>query len=91
MQKIRLELAAQSLLYISKYIKLPKLNIPEPLNLKIEKITPEIIQRLASKTRKMWQLGNGPIKNLTNVMEANGIIITETTMHSEKWMPFLHV
>lgn len=84
MQKIRLELAAQSLLYISKYIKLPQLNIPEPLNLKIEEITPEIVQRLASKTRKMWQLGSGPIKNLTNVMEANGIIITETTMHSGK-------
>lgn len=84
MQKVRLDFAAQSIKYISNYIKLPKLIIPEPINLKIENISTKIIKEKALEVRKIWNLGNGPIKNLTNAMEAHGIVIAETTMHSEK-------
>ncbi|WP_255409567.1 ImmA/IrrE family metallo-endopeptidase [Lactobacillus sp. ESL0228] len=84
MQKIRLDFAAQSIRYISDYIKLPQLTIPDTVNLEIEEISNKIIQRKAFEVREIWHLGNGPIKNLTNTMEANGIIITETTMHNEK-------
>lgn len=84
MQKARLTFTAQSLAYISTYINLPELNIPIPLDMKITDITPEIIKHEASKVRELWNLGNGPIRNLTNIMETNGIIIAETTMQNDK-------
>lgn len=84
MQKIRLDFAAQSISYISNYITMPKLIIPNPIDLNIKNITSEMINNLAKQVRVIWNLGNGPINNLINIMESNGILITETSMHSEK-------
>ncbi len=84
MQKTRLDFAAQCLDLIMEYLKIPELTIPEPLNLNVEDITDKIINQTAAKVRQMWKLGQGPIGNLTNVMEANGIIVVETTMHNEQ-------
>lgn len=84
MQKARLEFEIENTNYIAQYIQLPELNIPQPLNIEIKDIKSEDIKKMASKVRQLWKLGNGPIKNLTNSMEINGIIISETTMNSQK-------
>lgn len=84
MQKARLEFEIENTNYIAQYIQLPELNIPQPLNIEIKDIKSEDIKKMASKVRQLWKLGNGPVKNLTNSMEINGIIISETTMNSQK-------
>lgn len=84
MQKARLKFEIENTNYISQYIQLPRLNIPQPLNIEIKDINLEEIKNIAHKVRQLWKLGNGPVKNLTNTMEVNGIIIVETTMKSQK-------
>lgn len=84
MQTIRLDFAAEIVGYISRFIKLPKLNIPTPLEKPVAAITEEDIRQMANSLRTLWALGNGPISDLTNAMEANGIVVAETSMHSNK-------
>ncbi|WP_461213881.1 helix-turn-helix domain-containing protein [Lacticaseibacillus sp. GG6-2] len=84
MQTMRLQLVAEAERYLSEYIDFPEVNIPTPLDVPVEEITDDMIREMSESVRDLWQLGTGPIGNLTNVLEANGIIVSETTMHSEK-------
>lgn len=84
MQKTRLQLVGEAMNYLLNYIDFPKLNIPNPLDISIDDISDEMIINMADRVRDMWNLGRGPIGNLTNVVEASGIIVAETTMHNGK-------
>lgn len=67
--------------YIESYIQLPKLNL-----LTSDKVfyTTREISSMATKLRRYWGLGDGPISNLTLLLENNGIIISKVGLEASK-------
>jgi Zn-dependent peptidase ImmA (M78 family)/transcriptional regulator with XRE-family HTH domain len=66
--------------FLSHYIEFPKLNIPEVVytsKREFEEIDISEIEEVAMKLRDYWELGRGPINNLTAVLERNGFVITK--------------
>lgn len=56
---------------MEKYVSLPKLNLPEKINKNVS------IEDLANQVRRYWGLNDESIDNLADIMEKNGIIISE--------------
>jgi Zn-dependent peptidase ImmA (M78 family)/DNA-binding XRE family transcriptional regulator len=74
----------QMVSYISQYLELPQNNFPE------QTITYDVysnldIEKAAEACRKHWKLGlDTPIRNITNVLENAGVVITTFSGVSEK-------
>jgi Zn-dependent peptidase ImmA (M78 family)/transcriptional regulator with XRE-family HTH domain len=62
--------------YLWQFIDFPDVNIPSfDLPDDPTQISSEMIEEIAVKTRRFWNLGDGPISNVTWLLENNGIII----------------
>ena len=64
---------------LSQKIKLPALNVPE---LDVKKIGSE--EQVAKQLRKYWKIPKGQIENLTELLEANGIIVISFDFGTER-------
>ena len=82
-QIVKMEYVAAIYSFLSNYIVFPKVNLPEI----DEGITP---QEAAKILRRFWNLGNGPITDLIQIMERNGIIVTSFKTTSDKIDAFSH-
>ncbi|HBH1733618.1 TPA: helix-turn-helix domain-containing protein [Clostridioides difficile] len=71
--------------YLSDFIEFPKFNIDKNItkDYKIG-VSEEYIENVANKLREYWNLGDGPIDNLTKVLEKNGVIITRLELNTHK-------
>ncbi|WP_282801105.1 helix-turn-helix domain-containing protein [Secundilactobacillus kimchicus] len=69
---------------LKQFINFPDINIGNTFTGDIDALTDEQIELYANELRKTWQIGSNPIKNLTKLMEANGIVIAETDMNDDK-------
>lgn len=70
---------------ISQYIKFPPINLPDICNEYIkDEYSMDDIEKIASTIREYWNLGVGPIDNLTFTLEKNGIIVTRIGIESDK-------
>lgn len=67
-QKSKLEILAEIYEFLKEYIEFPLTNIPNLMN-----YSPE---EAAYQLRKIWGLGEGPIKNIIPLVEQNGILVT---------------
>ncbi|MCC7302526.1 MAG: ImmA/IrrE family metallo-endopeptidase [Bacteroidia bacterium] len=83
--KVLMPLEAQLNIYrlnteiISHKIKLPVPNIPD---LDLKKVGSE--EQVAMQLRKAWKMPKGPITNLTELLEANGIIVISFDFGTER-------
>ena len=59
---------------------LPKINYPEA-NFELDE---NLIEKYAKELRACWGLGNGPVVNLTNVAQKNGIMISQMPLGVSK-------
>ncbi|HJA22953.1 MAG TPA: XRE family transcriptional regulator [Candidatus Limosilactobacillus intestinavium] len=85
MQKVRLIYSSSIYDLLSDYVNFPNVNIPVPIEEKLSNITNEKIKRMALLTRNKWGLDNEePINNLTKLVEANGIIISQANLRENK-------
>lgn len=68
-------------IYIEKFITLPKLNL-----ITFDKIgyTRSEISDIATKLRRYWGLGDGPISNLILLLENNGVLISKIHLDVNK-------
>lgn len=83
-QSLKLEYVAKIYEVLSNYIDFPMINLPE-INFygsddefddeRNEEMLQEI-ENIALEVRKIWGLGDNPIKNLQFILEQNGIIVT---------------
>lgn len=72
-----LEFVEEFYSYFSKFIEFPKFNLDKNINLKYKLgASNNYIESVATKLREYWGLGDGPINDLTTILEKNGIIIT---------------
>lgn len=56
--------------YLNRYVSLPELTLPRKMNRNSS------VEELATTLRIFWELGNGPVENLVEAVEANGIIVS---------------
>ncbi|EPR9929411.1 helix-turn-helix domain-containing protein [Escherichia coli] len=59
----------------SKYVQLPDVILPEIDIPDFEVLDESDIEDIAMQTRRAWKLGDGPIPNLTRLLENKGIVI----------------
>jgi len=64
---------------LSQKLKFPTINIPD---LDLKKLGSE--EQVAKQLRKFWKMPKGQIKNLTELLEANGIIIISFDFGTER-------
>ena len=71
--------------YLCKFIDFPEVNLPRiNYDYYVEEASLEKIQQYASTLREHWKLGNGPIENLTVVVQQNGIMQSCINMNYAK-------
>ncbi len=61
--------------FLAKYINFPDVRIPEVTQ---ESYSPEDIEEIARKCRRAWGLGDGPIGDMVQLLEASGIIVARS-------------
>lgn len=66
--------------YLKNFVDYPNENIPKYNYEGINDFYPDLkdAENAAKKLRDFWKLGNGPIINLTQVLQKNGILVTQT-------------
>lgn len=64
--------------YLRQYVSLPKVNVPSlPISGEPRDLTDRQIELLAVDARRYLGLGDGPISNVTLLLENNGVIISK--------------
>jgi Zn-dependent peptidase ImmA (M78 family)/transcriptional regulator with XRE-family HTH domain len=61
---------------LGQHLNLPKMNVPDFGVVDFDTLSEDDIEHLAVETRRYWGLGNGPISNLTLLLENNGIVVS---------------
>lgn len=71
---------------ISRIVKLPTYNDPLPIKrtTDFKEIPLEYLEKVANDIRKKFNIGDGPLLNLTGFLESLGIFIIFTNLESEK-------
>ena len=63
-------------MYLSDFVDFPQVDLP---NIKVPSDPVELslneIEEIAEKTRRYWGLGDGPIADVTNLLESKGVIV----------------
>lgn len=84
--EMKIEILQEVDSYLSQFIDFPDVNLPE-VNYDYDCIDPidnDTIEEYARILRNHWKLGNGPISNLMNVVQKNGIVVSSTKLRLEK-------
>lgn len=83
--EIHLQWLREITTYTHRYANLPKLRLPNSLNVKTPvEISEQQIEEMALYARAYWGLGSKPIPHLVNLLEAHGVIIARLNLGSEK-------
>lgn len=72
--------------YLEKFVDFPKVNFPEieyP-DYDVETLSLEEIEEIAMKVREFWSLGEGPINNLIQILQINGVLCTRIVINNKK-------
>ncbi len=82
----KIELFREITNYLESYVNFPTLDFPKInyTDCGIDPITNNEIEKCAWKLREHWGLGNGPIDNLMNVVQKNGIMVSKMELRLNK-------
>lgn len=84
--EVKIEILREINDYLSQYIDFPSVNFPK-VDYKYNGVLPidnDLIEKYAQQLRNHWNLGNGPIPNLMNVVQKNGIVVSSTNFNMER-------
>ena len=70
----RLQWAGDVSRLMERFIEMPRVNLPS-VEFLFESVADDDIEVVAERVRDFWGLGRGPIRNLANTLESNGIIM----------------
>ena len=79
-----LQLLYDRVVEYEKYVDLPEPNIPSFEGLDYKALDMEEVDTYAEKTRRFWGLGDGPISDLTVLLENNGIVVAHKYIQTDK-------
>ncbi len=66
---------------LTKYVQLPEVKIPDFKIPDFEDLSNNNIEDIAIEARRFFGLGNGPISDITMLMENHGVIISNINLH----------
>ena len=69
---------------ISHYFDLPQVNLPNFGHIDIDSIDLIKIEEITNSLREYWGLGDYPIKNLIDLLQKNGFVVTKLKVGSKK-------
>lgn len=69
--------------YIRQYITLPEVTIPRFKVSDFHKLTNEDVEEIAVDIRHQWGLGDGPVSNMTLLLENNGVVISRIELGAD--------
>ncbi len=82
--KIRIKWTNLIYKYIDEFVEFPKLNLPD-FDSKLQgDLDLYKIEEIADTLRKYWNVSNGPINNLSVLLEQNGIILCNSNINDVK-------
>ncbi|QDH19557.1 helix-turn-helix domain-containing protein [Saccharibacillus brassicae] len=71
--------------YLEKFFIFPEINVPRLIDRETYIPTPFVtIDQMASEVRRSWNLGNGPISNMTLLLEKAGIVVARSPFENYK-------
>lgn len=78
---------AEYVRYVSEYVEFPSLNLPDFSDFPADpmQLTNDHIRTVAKRLRQHWKLGEGPLPDLVNLLESNGIVVSIQKFDSPKW------
>ncbi|MFO1125370.1 MAG: XRE family transcriptional regulator [Methylocystis sp.] len=76
----RLEWASDIVAFLADYIELPEAKLPN-IEFDAASDSTEQIEAAADALRESWQLGRGPLRDLSSVMELRGFILVHESVH----------
>jgi len=79
-----LQILCDQVTCFEKYLDLPAVSLPDFDISDPSELTYEDIDIIAERLRKFWGLGNGPIDNVTQLLENNGFIVFRKYIEAEK-------
>jgi Zn-dependent peptidase ImmA (M78 family)/DNA-binding XRE family transcriptional regulator len=79
-QKIRIDFLSVVYKFIEEYIELPEANFPRLNNDNLDRRS---IEELAGQVREYWNLGNEPIRNMVELLEIKGLVVSTSKMNLE--------
>jgi Zn-dependent peptidase ImmA (M78 family)/transcriptional regulator with XRE-family HTH domain len=81
----RLTWVSKTLQYLEQFVKLPSADIP-PVGTPSGwfSLSDEDIEEMATATRRHWKLGDGPISNMTLLVENHGTVVVQMEMGTTK-------
>lgn len=82
--KIRIKWTNIIFQYINTFIEFPSLQIPVIEEEKLKNLDLEKIEEIANNLREHWNIGKGPINNLSVLLEQKGIILCTSNINNEK-------
>jgi Zn-dependent peptidase ImmA (M78 family) len=68
---------------LKQYVELPTVNLPLFDVKNYTNLSAKDIEDLASATRRYWGLGDGPISNVLNLFENNGIVVSRLDLEAD--------
>lgn len=93
----RLLWLSEILTVLDRHVVLPPLRVPDPPYRTPGECLPiDTIEQVAAEVRALWDLGTGPLEDLTYAAEANGVIIQRLALESEivdaysRWSGYLN-
>ena len=71
--------------FLGQFLNMPVPDLPAFVNdVQWDTLTDEDIERLATETRRHWHLGDGPVSNVTLLVENHGVIVTHMRIGSHQ-------
>lgn len=68
---------------LKNYVELPPLNLPSYDIKDHTKLSSQDIEDFAASTRRYWGLGDGPISNILNLLENNGVVVSRVDLEAD--------
>lgn len=70
--------------YVAQWIDLPKVEFPSfDVPKDLERISTQAIEDLATKTRRHWSMGDGPIGNMVWLLENKGAVVARLELDAD--------
>ncbi|MBA3651600.1 MAG: ImmA/IrrE family metallo-endopeptidase, partial [Chthoniobacterales bacterium] len=70
--------------YVASYFELPVLNVPEFKVSSVEEIDTDFLEEVAAAIRAHWDIRPGPMPDVIEKLETNGILVSRIHVNAEK-------
>lgn len=81
---VRLKWAKEVVDYLASFFDLPELNVPEIPVTDVEMVDMDFLEEAASAIRAHWGIRPGPMPDVIEKLETNGILVTRIHVGAEK-------